>query len=111
MPMYVIFDRETGEPVHTHFEAHDVQTPREGLLSLVDPSYDLSRLEVTLVDTTDLGLDQAYRIDPATGKPLRIERGKAGFGAGAGTTYDPEATTRRVETVFERALPDAPAAE
>ena len=101
MPVYVIFNRKTGEPVHTHFEPEDAKTSREGLLSMVDPSHDSSLLEVALVDTEDVSVGDAYRIDTHTGK-LKVseKREAAGFGTGSCRLFDPQATTRPVRTVF-----------
>jgi len=102
MPTYVVFDRETGEPVLTHAEPESVETSQEGLLSMVDPSYDRSRLEVTLVDPDATSVGGAYRIDLRTRKLQAVERGSVeGFGVGSGRLFDPESTTRPVRVVYE----------
>ncbi len=63
MPMYVIYNRKTGEPVHTHFEPEDVKTSQEGLFSMVEPSYDRSLLKVTLVYPKTVSVGDSYQID------------------------------------------------
>ena len=101
MPVYVIFNRKTGEPVHTHSEPEDTKTSREGLLSMVDPSCDSSLLEVARVGTEDVSVGEAYQIDTGTGKLKALEKGKAaGFGTGGYGLFDPEAIARPVRTVF-----------
>jgi hypothetical protein len=107
MPTYVVFDRETGEPVLTHAEPEGVKTSQEGLLSMVDPSYDRSRLEVTLVDPDTTSVGYTYGVDLRTRKLEAVERESvAGFGGGSGRLFDPESTIRPVRVVYEPGTSD-----
>jgi hypothetical protein len=104
MPIYVIYHRETGEPVHTHSEPEGMRTSREGLLAMVDRSYDPAVLEVAMVDPDSIRIDESQRMDLETGKLRAVEGELAGFGAGASSAFDLEAPTRPVQTVYEEAL-------
>jgi|GEM_PF-2529340 len=107
MSMYVVYNRKTGEIVHSHAEPEDMKTPREEILSLVDPSHDASQLEVALVDPEAVRVDKTYRMDVVKGRltALRKEK-KAGFGTGGCQSPDRPAIVRPVRTVIEREPPE-----
>lgn len=112
MPTYVIFHRKTGELVHTHIEPEGVDTSKEGLLSMVDPSYDPSDLDVKLVDPDVISIGDAFQIEVDSGR-LRASAldETAGSGSGIGRPFDLEVTTRSVKTIYERELSDSPSRE
>lgn len=102
MATYVIFNHKTGDLVQTHSEPEDVNTSKEGLLSLVDPSYDRTLLDVVLVDAKDLIAGELYQVDLRTKKLITLKKGgTAGFGAGVSQLLDTQATTRPLRTVYE----------
>jgi hypothetical protein len=104
MPTYVIFNRETGEPVHTHSEPEEMRTSREGLFAMVDPSHDPSLLDVVMVDPDSIRMGESHQMDPKTGRLAIVLKGeRAGFGAGAGTAFDPDAPTLPLQFVYEEA--------
>jgi hypothetical protein len=101
--MYVIFNRKTGELVQTHIEPEEVRTPREELLSMVDPIHEQSELDVVLVDPESISVNTSYRIEIETGKLIAIGQSEtAGFGSGTARQFDPEAITAPVRTVYQR---------
>lgn len=104
MPVYVIYDRKTGEPVLTHFTPESIKTTRRDLLALVDPSFDHDNLEVTLVDPDALREGQTFRVDPQTGAQATLRQADAaGFGLGTGLLLNQERPERPLQIVYETA--------
>lgn len=102
MATYVIFNCKTGDLVQTHTEPEDVNTSKEGLLSMVDPSYDRDLLDVVLVDTDTLIAGESYSVDLCTRQLMTLKKGEiAGFGAGVAQLFDPQTPPRPLRTVYE----------
>jgi hypothetical protein len=103
MPMYVIFNRKSGEIVQTHYHPEDLPVSREWLLAIADPEHGRDDLDVTIVDPVAIERDRVHRIDLGSGKLQVADREQVrGFGT-AGVSRGPGLSIRPpTRTVFER---------
>lgn len=81
MPTYVVFDKDNGEVIETHFVPEDMDVSRDWLLDAVGDAYDRDALDVTQLGEQMPEPGKAYRIDPKTRQIARARK-KSGGGSG-----------------------------
>jgi hypothetical protein len=111
MPTHVVFDRTSGEIVHTHVESEDVQSAPEDILALVDPAHEHSQLDVMSVEESlSPGSGPVY-VDQAARRLVSLEEGKTkGNGGALPVTYQPGRVWPPAQIVYEPA-PGMPSKE
>ena len=110
MAMYVIYDRENGQIVHTHIQSGDLPLDREGLLALVQPAREHAKLATITVAPEEVKEGRVYKVDPASGRLLEVDNATGGgFGMGGVTRVSTDwpsgpfkITYSRVESSDER---------
>ncbi len=104
----MIFNRNTGEAVHTHITSDDVSISFEDLLALVDPSLDRKLLDIHIVNPSDVvSPGKLYRIDPELHKLKSASAEEIkGFGFGGGGEYNSRMIVHPIKTVYSQIRPN-----
>lgn len=103
MAMYVIYDRHSGEIVHTHVQPEEIPLSREDVLALVERDQDPQRLATLLVDPAQVKPEGLYRVDVSCGELRPVDDGSAaGFGSGAVRRVDSADGTEGLKVTYGR---------
>lgn len=99
MKTYIIFERKTGNIVHTHVQAEEIPTSREDLLKLIEPNYDVRALDVLVV--ADISSRKFYRVNVKTGQLEESDaKGAVGLAMASATQALLPATAIGVKTIY-----------
>lgn len=102
MPLYIVYNRKTGEPVLSHYAPESMKITRNDVLALITSSFEPESLDVVLVDPDAIREGEAVRIDPQTrGKEVVYQADASGFGLGAGILLNQELPKRPLKVVYE----------
>ncbi|MFQ5739904.1 MAG: hypothetical protein ACE5JX_12920 [Acidobacteriota bacterium] len=85
MAVYILYDKKTGQPLHTHIEPEESRSSLEELVERVNPSLECSKVDMVLVDDREVDRIGLARVDPANRRlvaPGKVKVG--GFGGGGG---------------------------
>ena len=85
MATYVIYERGTGNIVHTHVQPDQMPIRREQLFALIGSKRGDSKLDVLVIDPAQMKSESLYRVDPKT-RQLQVADGKGGGFALGGVT-------------------------
>jgi len=81
MKTFVLFDRKSGEILHTHVEAGDLHHGHAEVLKTLRPGREGAPVDVLEVDELAPGV--SYRVDIKTKTLVAVDRGKAKGSGGA----------------------------
>ena len=83
MPTHVVYDEESGQPIHTHIEPEGHRSSKEEILARVPGDVARKKMNVVLVDEHELVRMSDARIEIAT-RALTESKGKVGGLGGGG---------------------------